>query len=267
MAKIDEANAVKLEKFSGEHFKRWQTQVRYWLTVLGLYSAIDDSESSQGSWMTKEQIEYHCYHRILSVLSDHLYDVYLTTTEKAKELWDLLEAEYGLDDAGVIRFAASSFNNYKMIDGKSIGDQIHEFKELLKGAKKSGTTFSEDFKVSCLIDKLPPSWSDFALSLRHKQGELTMTQTINTLRVEEKHRAVLVAKPEERTPRVNIVDTHNRNNNHSYHNRNNHHHRSHNSHRRNNLRPKGGNFKPNRFNQNRDQHQSQNQNQNQNQNH
>lgn len=174
MVKMDEANAVKPEKFSGEHFKRWQTQVSYWLTVLGLYSAIDGSESSQGSWMTKEQIEYHCYHRILSVLSDHLYDVYLTTTEKAKELWDLLEAEYGLDDAGVNRFAASSFNSYKMIDGKSIGDQIHEFKELLKGAEKSGTTFSEDFKVSCLIDKLPPSWLEFARSLRHKQGELTI---------------------------------------------------------------------------------------------
>lgn len=260
MVKMDEANAVKPEKFSGEHFKRWQTQVSYWLTVLGLYSAIDGSESSQGSWMTKEQIEYHCYHRILSVLSGHLYDVYFTTTEKAKELWDLLEAEYGLDDAGVNRFAASSFNSYKMIDGKSIGDQIHEFKELLKGAEKSGTTFSEDFKVSCLIDKLPPSWLEFARSLRHKQGELTMTQTINTLRVEEKHRAVLVAKPEEKTPRVNLVETPNRNNNHSHHNRNNHHHKSHNSHRRNNIRPKTGNFKPNRFNKNRDQHQSQNQN-------
>ncbi|KAH7842881.1 hypothetical protein Vadar_010145 [Vaccinium darrowii] len=146
MARMDEANAVKPEKFSGEHFKRWQTQVRYWLSVLGLYSAIDGSDSSQRSWMTKEQIEYRCYHRILSVLSDHLYDVYLNSTEKAKELWDLLEAEYGLDDSGINGFVVSTFNNYKMVDGKPRGDQIHEFKEYLKGAEKNGTTFSEDFK-------------------------------------------------------------------------------------------------------------------------
>ena len=261
MAKMEEANSVKPEKFSGENFKRWQTQVRYWLTVLGVYSAIDGSESTQGSWMTKEQIEYHCYHRILSTLSDHLYDVYLVTTKTAKELWNVLEAEYGLDDAGINRFTASTFNNYKMVDGKPIGEQIHEFKELLQRAEKGGITdgeegktlFSEDFKVSCLIDKLPPSWSGYARELRHKQGILTLTQAINSIRVEEKHRDSL-PKPNEKPPKVNLVENGGKNNRSNF-NRNNHNHRFNN--RRNNFKPRRGSFNRYRFNQNRNQNQDQ----------
>ncbi|KAK3027606.1 hypothetical protein RJ639_042282 [Escallonia herrerae] len=118
MAPLEEAHTVKLEKFNGLNFKRWKNQMRYWLTVLGLISAIEEpNESSIGStssWYTPDQIEYHCLNRILSALSEHLYDVYCTTA-KAKDLWNALEAEYGIDDAGIERFNASSFYKFVMI--------------------------------------------------------------------------------------------------------------------------------------------------------
>ena len=199
------------------------------MTVLGLISAIEEPQPSQefSSWYTPEQIEYHCHNRILSALSDHLYDVYHNTTTTAKELWNTLEAEYGIVDAGIKRFMISNFNSYKMVENKPVGDQIHEYQEFLRKIEKGGTTFSEDFKVSSLIDKLPPSWDNFAKTLRHKQGELTLTQTINALRVEEKHR-VSTNSQNERPPKVNLVE--NSNNNH------------------NNFRPRGRNFKNKRFN-------------------
>lgn len=107
-----EAISVKPEKFSGHHFRRWQKQLKYWLTVLGLMSVIEEpgQDKPSSSWLTPEEIEYHCYNRILSALSDHLYDVYHSTTSTAKELWDALEAEYGIIDAGVDRFTISNFN-------------------------------------------------------------------------------------------------------------------------------------------------------------
>ncbi|KAH7845153.1 hypothetical protein Vadar_031824 [Vaccinium darrowii] len=146
MAKVEEANSVKPEKFHGQNFKRWQKQTKYWLTVLGLVSALEDKEVV-GSWLTPEQIEYHCFNRILSALYDHLYDVYHSTTTTAKELWKTLEAKYGTVDAGIERFTVSNLNPYKMKDEKPVGDQIHEFQELLHGVEKKGTTFSEEFKV------------------------------------------------------------------------------------------------------------------------
>ena len=46
MTKIEEANSVKPEKFSGQNFRRWQRQLKYWLTVLGLISAIKPNNHS-----------------------------------------------------------------------------------------------------------------------------------------------------------------------------------------------------------------------------
>ncbi|KAH7853202.1 hypothetical protein Vadar_034739 [Vaccinium darrowii] len=110
--------------------------------------SLPEDKEAVGSWLTPEQIEFHCFNRILSAMSDHLYDVYhSTTTTTAKELWKTLEAEYGTVDAGIERFTVSNFNGYKMKDEKPVGDQIHEFQELLRGVEKKGTTFSEEFKV------------------------------------------------------------------------------------------------------------------------
>ena len=71
--------------------------MKYWLTTLGLISAIHDTIttlspklSSIGSspvetpptipssyiYSKPEEIDYHCPHRILSALSDSLYDIY-----------------------------------------------------------------------------------------------------------------------------------------------------------------------------------------------
>ncbi len=40
-----------------------------------------------------------------------------------------------------------------------------------------------------IIAKLPPSWSDFATSLKHKRQEFSVTDLIGSLGVEEKARA------------------------------------------------------------------------------
>ncbi|RXH91753.1 hypothetical protein DVH24_020776, partial [Malus domestica] len=79
------------------------------------------SSKESSSKLTPKLIEYYCHNRILSALSDHLYDVYHATTSTAKELWETLEAEYGIVDVGMDRFTVSNFNDYKMVNNKSVG--------------------------------------------------------------------------------------------------------------------------------------------------
>ncbi|GKE06399.1 hypothetical protein Tco_1398417 [Tanacetum coccineum] len=43
--------------------------------------------------------------------------------------------------------------------------------------------------VSCIIDKLPPSWKDFKHTLKHKNEELTLVELGSHLRIEESLRA------------------------------------------------------------------------------
>jgi len=82
-------------------------------------------------YLKPEEIDYHCLHRMLSTLSDNLYDIYYEY-KSAKEPWTALEDEYSLDDAGIERFTSSSFNKFMMTDSKSINDQLHEFQDYIR---------------------------------------------------------------------------------------------------------------------------------------
>ena len=108
--------------------------------------------------------------------------------KSANEVWTALEDEYGLDDARIERFTSSSFNKFMMTDSKPINDQLHEFQDYIWHLQLKGNQFSDDYKVSCPIDKLPPSWSTFAEDLCHKQGDLTLIQALKAIRIEDQHR-------------------------------------------------------------------------------
>ena len=68
-----------------------------------------------------------------------------------------------------------------MSDTKLINDEIHEFQDYIRHLQSKGNQFSDDYKVSCLIDKLSPSWSAFARYLRHKQGDITLIQALKVI--------------------------------------------------------------------------------------
>ncbi|XP_020272327.1 uncharacterized protein LOC109847511 [Asparagus officinalis] len=242
MANIDLSKSAKPEKFTDLNYKRWAKQMKYWLTTLGLISTIDSdfslstptpSSSSQaeptstptttsGISKSSKEINFHCYYRILSALSDKLYDIYYEYKD-AKDLWVSLESEYCLDDAGIVRFSSSSFNKFVMVDSKPINDQLHEFQDYIRYLQLKGNTFSEEYKVSSLIDKLPPSWSseeykvsslidklppswsDFAKDLRHLQGDLTLVQALKGIRIEDQHSKNSKPKNEMKA-KVNLVE-------------------------------------------------------------
>ena len=55
--------------------------------------------------------------------------------------------------------------------------------------KESPCVSPNKFVAGGIISKLPPSWRDFATSLKHKRQEFTIDGLIGTLDVEEKARA------------------------------------------------------------------------------
>src|SRR4051812_15933616 len=92
-----------------------------------------------------------------------------------------------------------------MTDSKPLNGQLHEFQDFIRHLQSKGNQFSDDYKVSCLIDKLPPSWSNFAGDLRHKQGDLTLVQALKAIRIEDQHRLNSKAKSEAKA-KVNLVE-------------------------------------------------------------
>ena len=76
-----------------------------------------------------------------------------------------------------------------MVEDIPINDQLHKFQEYLKKLQANGDKFSEGFKVFSLLDKMPPSWNGFIKSQLQMQGELTLAQLLNSIRIEDQHRS------------------------------------------------------------------------------
>lgn len=99
--------------------------------------------------------DYICRKHILNGMSDALFDTYWNVTI-VKELWEKLEERYISKDANYKKFLVSIFNNYKIVDDRSVIEQLHEIEHVVNSYKFMH--MDENKIVSSIIDKLPLSW-------------------------------------------------------------------------------------------------------------
>ncbi|XP_019257825.1 PREDICTED: uncharacterized protein LOC109236050 [Nicotiana attenuata] len=171
------APAEKPENFFGVDFKFWH-----------------------GSILT------YCAKIILSYLEDGLCNVY-SVMKTSKELWNSLEKKYKMENAGLKKFVAAKFLDFKMVDSKSVITQVQELQvifhdHLAEGINRInivitdiyyiinpkfmivGVVINEAFQVTTFIEKLPPM-----RKVKHKRKEMTLEDLIVRLRIEEDNKA------------------------------------------------------------------------------
>ena len=90
--------------------------------------------------------------------------------ENGKYMWDALEAKFGASDAGSELYVMEQFYDYKMIDERSVVQQAHEIPSLAKELEYFKCVLPDKFVAGGIIAKLPPSWNNFATSLKHEIG-------------------------------------------------------------------------------------------------
>ena len=116
------ADALRPDKFTGVHFKRWQVKVRLWLTVLHAWEARvgipvgEHSLEERRKFTDANDIFVGC---VISVLVDRLVDVYMHITD-AKELLDALVANYDATDAGSELYTMESFQDFRMLNNRTV---------------------------------------------------------------------------------------------------------------------------------------------------
>ena len=88
---------VKLNRFDGTNFTRWQDKLKFLLTALKIFYILDpeleslpelsDKDTDEGKTECKkrQEDELICRRYILEVISDHFYDLY-TSTQSVKEI-------------------------------------------------------------------------------------------------------------------------------------------------------------------------------------
>ena len=188
------SNFAKLDKFEGVDFRRWQKKMHFLLSSMSvIYVLTTPIPEDHGDDATMEQVrrrakwdndDYVCRGLILNGMTDSLFDIY-QNVESAKELWDSLEAKYMAEDASSKKFLVSNFTNYKMTDSRPVMEQYNELLGILGRFTQHNMNMDEAIQVSCIIDKLPPSWKDFKHTLKHKKEDLTLVELGSHLRIEE----------------------------------------------------------------------------------
>uniref|UniRef100_A0ACD5ZC98 Uncharacterized protein n=1 Tax=Avena sativa TaxID=4498 RepID=A0ACD5ZC98_AVESA len=184
-------DALRPDKFTGVHFKRWQYKAELWLTTMKVFHISKGkpegtiSDEDQKKFEDANTVFVGC---ILSILADRLCDVFMHIKD-GKELWDALDAKFGAADAGSELYIMESFHDFKMTKDLPVVQQAHEIQCIAKELELLKCILPDKFVVGCIIAKLPPSWRNFATTLKHKRQEISVENLIASLDVEEKARA------------------------------------------------------------------------------
>ncbi|GJY16031.1 zinc finger, CCHC-type containing protein [Tanacetum coccineum] len=156
-------NFAKLEKFEGVDFRRWQKKMHFLLSSMSVvYVLTTPMPDDGGENPTVKQVR-----------------------KRAK--WD--NDDYVCRGLILNGMFDSLFDVYQNVEtSKELWDTL-EAKYMAEDAS------SKKFLVSCIIDKLPPSWKDFKHTLKHMKEELTLIKLGSHLRIEESLRAQYNDKP------------------------------------------------------------------------
>ncbi|GKG26775.1 hypothetical protein Tco_0402478 [Tanacetum coccineum] len=82
-----------------------------------------------------------------------------------------------------------------MTDSRPVLEQYNELLGILESFTQHKMNMDESIQVSCIIDKLLPSWKDFKHILKYLKEELTLIELGSHLHIEESLKAQDNDKP------------------------------------------------------------------------
>ncbi|RVW62744.1 Retrovirus-related Pol polyprotein from transposon TNT 1-94 [Vitis vinifera] len=198
--KIMNQDLVRLDRFDGSNFTRWQDKVRFLLTALKIFYILDptlaplpepkenDTPQVVAARKKREEDELICRGHILNALSDRLYDLY-TKTNSAREIWEALENKYKAEEEGTKKFLISQYIDFKFFDEKPLLPQIHELQVIVNKLKVLKIELPEAFQVGAIVAKLPSSWKGYRKRILHKSEDYSLEEIQKHLRIEEESRS------------------------------------------------------------------------------
>lgn len=162
---------LKPPTFKGVQYKRWRTRAVYWFQTMYCYDTTKvkpEGDLNPAQQEVLEKINTPFKGALLSVLDDSIVDSYMSF-ENGKDMWAALEAKFGASDAGSELYVMEQFYDYKMTDERSLVQQAREIQTLAKELEYFKCVLPDKFVAGGITAKLPPSWNNFATSLKHKR--------------------------------------------------------------------------------------------------
>lgn len=187
---------IRLDRFDGGNFTRWQEKVMFFLTSLKLAYILDDNleqipeptpedtEEIRQKRVKRKEDEFMCRGHILNALSQTVYSAH-RMIPTAKELWKTLETKYQNEEASNHKFLISNYMNFRMGNDKSVVAQAHELQQIVGDLKATGINLEDEFQVGVIVSKLPSSWNGFKKKINHDEKTYTVESLLCHLRIED----------------------------------------------------------------------------------
>ncbi|GKD60423.1 hypothetical protein Tco_1297932 [Tanacetum coccineum] len=120
----------KLDKFEGSNFRRWQKKMHFLLTTLKVSYVLSTPRPEFVEEETLEQTRKRCK-------------------------WDnddyICRGHILNEDTSSKKFLVSNFNNYRMVDSRSVMEQYHKLLRILGQYTQHGLFMDESISVSSII--------------------------------------------------------------------------------------------------------------------
>ncbi|GKB79433.1 hypothetical protein Tco_0946328 [Tanacetum coccineum] len=220
---ILKSHVEKPKKFKGSNFRCWQQNMLFYLTSLHVSYVLTDFEPVDPYLVDGENVpteaqmadyeraasqwnhnEYNCRNYVLNALDDSLYDIY-STFATIRDIWESLEKKYMTQVACSKKFVVGKFLNFKMNDAKPVVKQVEELQIIVHEMEVEGMGINSNFLVGSIIEKLPQSWKNFKLYLKHLTDDMSFEQLVLKIRVEEDNRMIEKADANSIEPNANLV--------------------------------------------------------------
>jgi hypothetical protein len=121
------AAALKSNDFNRTNYKRWRAKMVLWLTAMNYYHA---AQGKSEQFIPKEEQKFKVVDNlfrgvVISALYSKYEDSYIPYTT-GKELWNALDAMFGVSDAGSELYIMEQVFDYKMVDNRFMVEQAHK---------------------------------------------------------------------------------------------------------------------------------------------
>nr|AAL31045.1 putative polyprotein [Oryza sativa Japonica Group] len=115
--------ALKPHAFDGSNYKRCKARALLWLTAMQCFY-VSRGKRSEPPLSPEEEAKFEASDclfcgALISVLADNIVDVYMHMPSE-KDMWDALEAKFGVSDAGSELYVMEQFYDYKIVDDRSV---------------------------------------------------------------------------------------------------------------------------------------------------
>ncbi|KAD3067345.1 hypothetical protein E3N88_35225 [Mikania micrantha] len=201
----------KLEPLDGSNYRRWSQKLLIFFEYLEIdYVLFEDPSKftqipattiqiditparTSSSRPTAEEIKKYekdnktVRGHLLNHMVNGLFDLFIDF-KSSKEIWDILFKKYGSDDAGRKKYVVGNWLRFQIQDDKPIMEQVHVYENLVGTIIAEGMKMCETLQANVLLEKFPPSWSEYRNHLKHKKKDMTLQELISHMRTEEANR-------------------------------------------------------------------------------